>query len=301
MSDHDPSRPTLLVVGGCGGLVGRAVLEEFSSDHRILSLHRHRAPNEAGGAVEWIRADAASITDWTPVLHGVDRLLIVAWHRAGGRRRFVPLGKALVRLVRDAERAGVARAIHLSVPPAPERLETTLPYLTAKRAVDRALEQSSLDHAIVRPTMLFGGRDKLLSVMLRTMHRYRRFPMFGDGRYHISPLAARDLASILRHEFEATGRHTTLVGGPRRWQYRELTDRLFAFLELEPRYVSLSPGASIRLARLLETFGSTRIYAYEVEWLLSDLLGLPAYTGLGRPLTPIEPFVQAEVARLRGY
>lgn len=301
MSGHDPSRPTLLVVGGCGGLVGRAVLEEFSGDHRILSLHRHRAANEADGAVEWIRGDAASIADWTPVLQGVDRLLIVAWHRAGGRRRFVPLGKALVRLVRDAERVGVGRTIHLSVPPAPERLEAALPYLTAKRAVDRALEQSSLDHTIVRPTMLFGARDKLLSVMLRTMHRYRRFPMFGDGRYHISPLAARDLASILRREFDAPGRRTTLVGGPRRWEYRELTDRLFAFLGLEPRYVSLSPGASIRLARLLETLGSSRVYAYEVEWLLSDLLGLPAYPGLGRPLTPIEPFVQAEVARLHGY
>lgn len=124
--------------------------------------------------------------------------------------------------------------------------------------------------------------------------------MFGDGRYHLSPVAATDLAHLLAREAASSARHTVSVGGPERWEYRALTDAMFASLGLAPRYVRLSPRGAYRLARFLETFGSTLLYAYEVTWLLSDRLGLPAYEGLDRPLAPIGPFLAEESARLRG-
>ncbi len=145
--------------------------------------------------------------------------------------------------------------------------------------------------------MLFGPNDKLLTVMLRTMARYHRFPMFGDGEYHVSPIAARDLARILRREARLSDRHTVSAGGPTRWRYRDLTDRMFSALGRPPRYVRFSPRGSVRLARFLETLGSDLLYAYEVEWLLSDALGPPAYSGLERPLAPVEPFLDSEAAR----
>ncbi len=300
MSPEPARRPALLVVGGCGGLVGRAVLEEFAQDREIISVHRHPVRREAEAGVRWVRADVTQIADWTPHLEGRPEVLLLAWYRAGGRGRFVPLADALVRLVRDAERAGVPRVLHLSVPDAPEELERDLPYLAEKRRVDRALEGSGLDYTLLRPTMLFGEHDRLLTVMLRLMHRYRRFPMFGDGSYHVSPLAARDLARIVRRELAIGGRRVVTAGGPRRWRYRELTDRMFSLLDLEPRYVELSPANSVRLARWMETVRLRTIYAYEVTWLLSDRLGLEPYAGLEPPLAPVEPFLQAEVRRLRG-
>jgi hypothetical protein len=42
------------------------------------------------------------------------------------------------------------------------------------------------------------------------------------------------------------------------------------------------------------------LYPYEVDWLVSDRLGLPAYDGLDRPLTPVEPYLRSEADRLRG-
>ena len=292
------AKPRLLVIGGCGGLAGRAVLEEFAADWSIRSVHRHPVPSEAQAEVEWMPGDAASVPDWTPYLEGVDVVLNLAWYRQGREHRFRSLGEGLVRLVRASERAGVRRWLQVSVPEAPPALETQLPYLVWKRFVDRAVIESSVPHSVVRPTMLFGPQDKLLTVMLRTIHRYHRFPMFADGEYHVSPIAARDLARILRHEAETPGSRVVPAGGPRRWVYRELTDRLFAALGREPRYFPLGPRGSVRLARLLETFGSDLLYAYEVEWLLSDMLGLPPYVGLDRPLEPVEPFLDAEGARL---
>ena len=298
MTAPGDDRPRLLVVGGCGGLVGRAVLEEFAADHRIRSAHRQPLPAESARGVEFVAADAATVPDWRPLLEGVDTVLNLAWYRDGKNPRFAPLRAGLLRLVQAADAARVRRFVHLSVPDAPPELERDLPYLAYRREVDRAIAASGLSYAIVRPTMLFAPGDRLATVMLRTIARYRRLPLFGEGEYHLSPVSTRDLARALRIEGERGGGRTVTMGGPRRWTYRELAERMFAAFGRPPRYLHLSRRNSVRLAWFLETFGSTLLYKYEVEWLLSDMLGVPAYDGLDRPLEPIGPFLDREAARL---
>ncbi len=293
-------RPRLLLVGGAGGLVGRAILAEFAPSWKIRSIHRHPAPGEAAAQVEWIPADVATFADWPRTLRDVDLVVNVAWYRFGSKRRFAPLAEGLLRLIASSQEVGVPRFVHISVPPATASIESSLPYMTYKRKVDHALEATELSYAILRPTMLFGPRDKLVTVMLRTMARYHAFPMFGDGDYHLSPIAVSDLARVILKEAKSGETHTVLVGGPTRWKYRALTDEMFERLGLPARYLRLSPRGAIRLARFLETVGSSLLYAYEVEWLLADLLGLPPYEGLTTPLEPVEPFLSAEARRLRG-
>lgn len=293
-------RPRLLLVGGGSGLVGRHLLAEFSADWNVVSVHRHPSPDELAAGVEFHPADIARVADWSRFLKDVDLVVNVAWYRAGPLRRFRPLTEGLLRLVAEADRQHVPRFVQVSVPDSPPSLESGLPYMFEKRRVDRAVEASGLSYAIVRPTMLFAPRDKLVTVMLRTMHRYHRFPMFGDGDYHISPLAAPDFARVVRREASRSDRRNVTVGGPTRWRYRDLTDAMFGALGLAPKYFQLSPRGAVRLAGLLETLGSTLLYVYEVEWLLSDMLGLPPYDGLATPLRPVEPFLAEEAARLRG-
>lgn len=297
MTSPPAGSPRILLVGGGGGLVGRAVLHEFSGDHLLRSVHRHPTPRERERGVEWVEADVGSVRDWSPLLKEVDIVLNLAWYRSGSARRFRPLAEGLLRLVTDAQRSSIRRFVHLSVPDAPRELEERLPYLSFKRQVDRAIEASGLPYLILRPTMLFGPRDVLLTAMMRVMHRYRRFPIFGDGAYHLSPLASSDLARILRREIARPGSRSVLLGGPRRYTYRELTDLLWKALGLRPRYWEVSPANSVRLARLLEVLGSHLLYVYEVRWLLSDMLGLDPYPGLEPPLLPVEPFIEAEARR----
>lgn len=297
MSSPD-RRPSLLLVGGTGGLAGRAVREVFRGEWRIRSVHRHRDESEDRAGIEWIPGDAATIADWEPLLRGVDCVLNLAWYRQARAARFGALASGLIRLIQRSESAGVRRWVQLSVPPAPPSLESGLPYLRWKRAVDDALAASRLSYSVVRASMLFGPHDKLLTVMLRTMARYHRFPMFGDGEYHLSPIAASDVARVLQREIGLPSSHVVDAGGPKRWRYRDLTDGMFAALGLPPRYVRFSPQGSVRLARVLETLGSTRLYAYEVEWLLSDLLGPDPYSGLGSKLLDVEPFLRREAGLL---
>ncbi len=295
------SLPRMLLVGGSGGVVGRAVLPEFLPTHRIRSVHRHRVSAETTAGVEWVPADIGRVEDWRPLLEDVDVVVNLAWHRWGNTTRFRRLGGGLERLVDAARQVDAPRFLHVSVPEAPATLERGLPYLTYKRRLDRTLVESGLSYRIVRPTMLFARGDRLLGVMLRLMHRYPLFPMFGSGRYHVSPIASVDLAAILHREAGLSQVGTVDAGGPTRFEYRDLTDRMFGLLGKRPRYWHLGPRGSVALAQLLQDLGSTAIYAYEVEWLLADLLGLAPYEGLDRPLTPLEPYLRAEASRLLGH
>ncbi|MGA8664810.1 MAG: NAD(P)H-binding protein [Thermoplasmata archaeon] len=293
-------RPRVLIVGGTRGLVGRALLTEFRSDHAIRSVHRHASAAESAAGVEWVPADVASVADWRPLLEEVDVVVNVAWYRTGSDRRFRPLAEGLIRLVEACDRAGGLRFVHISVPTATEGIETRLPYMVRKREVDAAVSRSQLAYSIIRPTMLFGPGDKLLTVMMRTARRWHRLPIFGEGHYHLSPIAVTDLARIVRREAGLRRRAIVEAGGPKVWEYRDLCDRLFESLGLPPKYLRMSPSGGRDVARLLESVGSTLLYAYEVEWLVSDRLGLPRYEGLDPPLRPVEEFLREEALRSRG-
>ncbi|MCI4335230.1 MAG: NAD(P)H-binding protein [Thermoplasmata archaeon] len=295
----DRGRPTLLLVGGGGGLIGRSALVEFAEHYRVLSVHRHHVSSEVAGRVEWFPADLGGRIDWEPLVRDARVVLTLAWYRWESEPRFRGLRDGLLRLVAAAKKAQVPRFLHVSVPAAPAELEGTLPYLRYRREVDQAITDSGLSYRILRPTMLFGPGDRLLGVLLRLIERYGRLPMFGDGRYHVSPVAVEDLALALRLEATREGVGTADVGGPVRYRYHDLTDQLFAALGKRPRYVRLKPRSSARLAALLTAFGSQLLYPYEVHWLVSDLLGLPPYQGLDRPLQRLEPYLAEEIARIR--
>ncbi|HKV90725.1 MAG TPA: hypothetical protein VJQ43_05975, partial [Thermoplasmata archaeon] len=223
----------------------------------------------------------------------------VAWYRWGSEARFRDLHDALLRLVDAAHRRGVP-IVHVSVPPAPDRLERRLPYLTYKRRVDDAVRSGGGPYSIVRPTLMFGAGDVLLGVMLRAIRTYGFFPMFGDGSYRISPVSSHDVARLVGRLLEGPSRSTLDLGGPGAFRYRDVTDRMFALLGRRPRYWSLSARGSVRLARLMQSLRSGKLYAYEVEWLLSDTLALPRSPRMDWPMERVEPYLRSEVSRLTG-
>jgi uncharacterized protein YbjT (DUF2867 family) len=294
----DGGPPRLLLVGGGGGLVGRAVLTEFRAGYRIRSVHRRRAPSEDPD-IEWVAGDVAAPLDWDRLLADVDVVLNVAWYRWESEAVFRGLYEGLRRLLEAARRRRTLRFLHVSVPSAPASLETGLPYLRYKRRFDAELAASELSFRIVRPTLLYGPGDRLLGVMLRLMARYRFLPMFGPGDYHVSPVASADLARVLQREAASTVTGTVDVGGPESFRYRDLTDLMFRCLDQRPHYWRMSLRSGLWITRAMVGLGSSLLYPYEVEWLVSDRLSLPPYRGLDPPMQRVRDYLAAEAGRVR--
>jgi uncharacterized protein YbjT (DUF2867 family) len=294
------ARPRVLLIGGGGGLLGRALLEEFSRDWSIRSVHRHAVARERDLGVEWVEGDVATIADWPGLLRGVDAVVNLAWYRWGSEERFRTLEAGLERLRSSTTEVG-APFVQVSVPPAPPALENGIPYLTYKRRFDEAVRDGGGPYAVLRPTLMFAPRDVLLGTMLRQIRRYPFFPMFGDGAYRLSPIAASDMARAIRKAAHSPPNATLDLGGPVSYAYRDLTDRMFALLGKRPSYWRLSPRNSVRLAATMQRLGSRLIYAYEVEWLLSDTLALPPSKFLDGPLDRVEPYLRTETERLTGH
>jgi NADH dehydrogenase len=147
---------------------------------------------------------------------------------------------------------------------------------------------------------MFAPGDVLLGTMLRQIDRYPVFPMFGDGSFRLSPIAASDVARAVVRAAAEPPRSTVDLGGPVAYRYRDVTDRMFALLGRTPRYWHLSPAGAKLLAGLLQSLGSTLLYRYEVEWLLSDTLALAPSPFLDGPLERVEPYLEAEAARISG-
>ncbi|HKS59746.1 MAG TPA: NAD-dependent epimerase/dehydratase family protein [Thermoplasmata archaeon] len=290
------TRPPLLLVGGSGGLVGRSIPPAFGTRFRIHSLHRTLVPQERATGIEWIPADAGQPLRWESLVTPQTTVLNLAWYRWGPESAFRELYEGLSRLLEASVRVGVRRFLHVSVPEAPPQLEEQLPYLTYKRRFDRKLQESGLSYRVLRPSMLFGPGDRLLRVMTRMIRRYRRFPMFGEGEYRLSPLAAADLARILAAQAFSREDGVLDVGGPVSYAYRELTDLIFRSLGLRPRYWHLSARGALRLVRLLRLFGSRILYPYEVEWLMSGRLALPPYLSIDPPLQRVDSYL-ADLSR----
>ncbi|MCI4351405.1 MAG: NAD(P)H-binding protein [Thermoplasmata archaeon] len=285
-------RPRLLLVGGAGGFIGRQLLPLLAPDFELRSVHRHAVAEEARFGAEWIPLDVGAVDDWRSIVRGVDVVVNLAWYRWASPGVFERLYAGLSRLLRAAVAEQVGRFLQVSVPPAPERLELELPYLRWKRRFDRDLAASGVPWAIVRPTLLFGPGDVLLSVMIRMIRRYPFFPMFGDGGYRVNPLAVGDLARFLRAQATAHGSGVYDLGGPETFRYRELTDLMFRVVGKRPRYWTMTPRNGIRLAGLLQAMGSRLLYAYEVEWLASGRLVQPVWDGAGVPLRRVEPYLR---------
>jgi nucleoside-diphosphate-sugar epimerase len=125
------------------------------------------------------------------------------------------------RLVAQLESSPVRRAVFVST----TAIFTGLP--SASRAVrmaaETAVQDSSLDWTILRPTMIYGThRDRNISRLLRFLKRWPVFPLSGNGLWQ--PIYVEDLADAVVAALDSprTVRNTYNVAGAQRLRFANL-------------------------------------------------------------------------------
>jgi len=117
-----------------------------------------------------------------------------------------------MRLVRAAERAGTKRFVFFSAMNA--SLHSLTRFFRAKALAEKAVRESTLDHTIVWPSIVYAPGDPWLTLLERTSY-LPAVPVSGSGRARYQPIWAEDVADCVLAALaapERDGRRYELAG-----------------------------------------------------------------------------------------
>jgi NADH dehydrogenase len=178
-------------------------------------------------------------------------------------------------LFHAAKRAGVERIVHVSItnPSADSPLE----YFQGKAVLEKALIDSELSYAILRPAVLFGKEDILINNIAWTLRRLPLFGVFGDGRYRLQPIHVDDLAALAVQQ--GGSRENTIINaiGPETFTYRDLVATIGRLIGTRRPIVSVPPWLGYAAGWALGALvGDVVVTKDEIEGLMADLLYVDA-------------------------
>jgi NADH dehydrogenase len=286
---------SVAVIGGTGFL-GRHVVSALrgaGEEVRVLS-----------------RRSGCDATRLEPgALRGCDAVVNLAGiKRERGGQTFQAVHVDLVaRLIDAMKAAGVRRLVHVSVLVA--RADPEHPYHDTKWRGEELVRASGLDWTILRPGVIYGVGDDLLSHLALMIHTAPVFPIVNDGGAPMMPVHAGDVAAgvvgALRRP--ASAGKTYDVVGPERLTLRGVVGRVAEALG-RPLLILPTPAALLTLpvALMEKTMAQPLSTRAQLAMLVEGLAGDPdaARRDLGvepAPFTPerLRPLLDASGVVLR--
>lgn len=214
-------------------------------------------------------------------LQGMDVLVNTYWVRFDKDKNTQP--RAVENtwiLVNAAKAAGVKRIVHISI--ANPSADSPLPYYWGKAANEKAVLESGLSYAILRPTVLVGKEDILIN---NIAYLLRRFPIFlipGDGSYGIQPVYVEDLADLAVEAVSRKDSYIIDAVGPDSYTFKELVRLIGEKIGAKRPLISVPPRLALLAAQVISLFVRDVILTpEEVEGLMADLL-VSKHPALGR-------------------
>ncbi|MFQ6130563.1 MAG: SDR family oxidoreductase [Armatimonadota bacterium] len=264
----------LHVVTGAFGYSGRYIarlLLDQGKPVRTLTGHPDR-PHPFGGRVQAVPYSFDDPAALTESLRGADTLFNTYWIRF--ERGPVTYEGAVANtriLFRAAAEAGVRRVVHVSVTNPSE--DSPLPYFRGKALVERALMESGLSYAIVRPPVLFGKEDILINNIAWLLRMLPVFGVFGAGDYRLQPVYVGDMAARAV-ELAASSENVVVdTVGTETYTFLELVRLIRSYVGSRARLIHVSPRVALAagwlLGRLVRDVIITR---EEIEGLMANLL-----------------------------
>ena len=279
--------------GNTGGLVVR-MLREKRPDQAIVGLARSReAPAPPGVLVE-----PADLCDECAVedvfrRHAFTTILHVA------NIRFSPL------IVRLAEAYRVPHTVLVHTTGIYSRYQE---YSRLYQEIEGGILNGRFENTawtILRPTMIYGNhRDHNLHKLIRVLHRYPVFPVFGGGSAVMQPVHVEDLAAaVVACVGNERVKHRSYdLSGGSVITYGEILRRITGLLGKQVRLVPVPLGAGIFFARLYGRVVKHPIITVEQIQRLQEDKSYPheaATRDLGFRPRPFDQGIAQEVADLR--
>jgi uncharacterized protein YbjT (DUF2867 family) len=268
------SEQEINVITGAFSYTGKYItrrLLAMNKQVRTLTGHPQR-PNPFGSQVSVYPLDFARPLELARCLEGATTLYNTYWIRfAHGTTTFEKAVENTILLIRAAEKAGVRRSVHVSITnPA---LDSRLPYFRGKALLEKVIQDSRLEYAIVRPTVIFGDEDILINNIAWLLRRFPAFPIFGSGAYKLQPIYVEDIADLVVQAGQKRENLLLDAVGPDTLSFEELVRLLARVLDRHVMISHVPPRVGFALAKLLEPFvGDVLITRDEIAGLMAGLL-----------------------------
>jgi NADH dehydrogenase len=244
----------------------------LAEGHEVITLTGHpNRPDPFGGRVKAFPLDFDE-TGMAASLAGVDTLYNTYWVRFDKGGNTQPRAVENTRtLVQTAARAGVRRIVHVSI--ANPSAESHLPYYWGKAANEKAVMESGMSYAILRPTVLFGKEDVLINNIAWLLRRFPFFGQIGDGQYGIQPVYVDDLAALAVEAGARDDNFTWDAVGPDIFTFDELVRLIGEKIGHPKPILHLPPQVALKAAQFISLFvGDVVLTPEEVDGLMANLL-----------------------------
>jgi uncharacterized protein YbjT (DUF2867 family) len=264
----------LHAVTGAFGYSGKYIAQKLlAQGHTVITLTNSTdRANEFGGQIRAIQFNFDKPDELANSLRDVDVLYNTYWVRFNHPmfKHADAVHNTLV-LFDAAQRAGVRRIVHISITNPSEG--SPLEYFSGKARLERALIESGLSYAILRPTVLFGKEDILINNIAWALRRFPAFGLFGAGDYKLQPIYVDDLAELAVQQGASSANVIVNAIGPETFTYRELAQRIARLIGVRRLIVPLPPLVAYWVGKLISVFTQdVMITREEITGLMANLL-----------------------------
>ena len=256
--------------GYSGSYIARRLLDAGCRVRTLTnSIHRE---HPLQGRIEAAPFHFDDETKLVASLKGAAVLYNTYWVRFNHPRfKYADAVKNTLALFRAAVKANVPRVVHVSITNPSE--DSAFEYFRGKAQLERALRESGLSYAILRPAVLFGDEDILINNIAWVLRRFPVFGVFGDGSYRLQPIYVDDFAHLAVEQGRSSDNAVVDAIGPETFTYRELVRTIGRIIGKPRPVVSVPPwfGHAVGWA-VGKLVGDVTITRDEIAGLMADLL-----------------------------
>lgn len=238
----------------------------------VITLTGHpNRPDPFGGRVKAypLNFDEASMTG---SLQGVEVLVNTYWVRFDKEQNTQPRAVENTRkLVNAAKAAGVRRMVHISI--TNPSASSPLPYFWGKAANEKAVIDSGMGYAILRPTVLVGDEDILINNIAYLLRRFPFFLLPGNGSYRLQPVYVDDVAALAVEGVYRTDNYIVDAVGPDIFTFKEMVQLIGGKIGVKRLLVPVPPRLALLAAQFISLFVKDVVLTpEEVDGLMAGLL-----------------------------
>lgn len=270
-------RGELHVVTGAFGYTGRAIASRLLAEGKQVRtlVHDPTRVNPFGDRLTIVPYRFDNLTALVRSLEGASVFYNTYWIRfPRGRVTFDAAVAHTRMLIQACQAAGVSRIVHLSI--TNPSGDSPLPYFRGKGILERAIRESSLSYAILRPSVIFGLGDILINNIAWFLRHAPVFPIIGNGQYRLQCADVEDVAEIATRAAEKTDNMVVELVEPEIFTFEGLVRLIADRVRSHARIIHL-PVAVVRplLAAAGLVLRDVVLTRDEITALMSNLLVSP--------------------------